>query len=194
MSSPASVGVDERLRLFLALRLPEAALDSVETWQRERLRGVRSVPREHLHVTLAFLGHRPVRQLEAILRALGEAAAAASPDMRLRPLRYRETRSVAMLVLADEGDRAGALAEDLRGRLERLGVHRREARPWLAHLTVARFRQPPRLRLEPPETGTFVPSDAAAFLSRLRPGGAQYEVLDAVALGTRWLGARVGGR
>jgi 2'-5' RNA ligase len=188
MTLPASVSGDERLRLFLALRLPEAALGAVTTWQHERLRGVRgvrAVPHEHLHVTLAFLGHRPAGELDGILGALREAAAAASPDVQLRPLRYRETRSVGMLVLGDEGDRAGALAEDLHGRLERLGVYRRETRPWLAHLTVARFRQPPRLRLEPPEMGTFVPSDAAAYLSRLRPGGAQYEVLDAVALGTR---------
>ena len=37
-------------------------------------------------------------------------------------------------------------------------------------------------RLEPP-LGTFVPSDAAAYLSRLHPGGARYEVLESVALG-----------
>ena len=29
-----------------------------------------------------------------------------------------------------------------------------------------------------PGTGTFVPSDAAAYLSRLHPTGAQYEVLE----------------
>jgi RNA 2',3'-cyclic 3'-phosphodiesterase len=185
MSSAASVAGGERLRLFLALRLPEPALDAVTAWQRDQLRSVRAVSREHLHVTLAFLGHRPASELGAVVRELREAAAAASPEMRLSPLRYRETRSVGMVVLADEDDRAGRLANDLRGRLERLGVYRREARPWLAHLTVARFRQPPRLRLEPPEMGTFVPSDAAAFLSRLQPGGARYEVLEAVALGIR---------
>ncbi len=167
------------------MRLPDTALDAVTAWQGERLRGARIVPRERLHVTLAFLGHRPADELGAIVEALRESAAAASPDVRLSPLRYRETRSVGMLVLADDGDRAGELAQDLHGRLERLGVYRREARPWSAHLTVARFRQRPRLRLQPPEMGTFVPSDAAAFLSRLQPDGAQYEVLDAFALGTR---------
>jgi 2'-5' RNA ligase len=183
MSSPASVGGDDRLRLFLALRLPEPVLDAVTAWQREQLRSVRTVPREHLHITLAFLGHRPAAELGGIVGALREAAAAASAELRLRPLRYRETRSVGMLVLADEDDRARQLADDLHERLERLGVYRREARPWLAHLTVARFRQPPRLQLEAPDMGTFVPSDAAAFLSRLQPGGARYEVLEAVALG-----------
>jgi 2'-5' RNA ligase len=88
-----------------------------------------------------------------------------------------------MLVLDDEAGRATAFAGELHGRLERLGVYTPERRPWLPHLTVARFRQPPRLRLEPPAMGTFVPSDAAAYLSRLRPSGAQYEVLESVALG-----------
>jgi 2'-5' RNA ligase len=105
-------------------------------------------PSDHLHVTLAFLGHRPVAELESILAALREAAAAAGP-IRLVPERYRETRSVGMLVLNDLGGQAARLAEDLQGRLEGLGVYDREARPWLAHLTVVRFRERPRLSRHP---------------------------------------------
>jgi 2'-5' RNA ligase len=180
---------DERLRLFLALRLPESVLDRLESWQHAQLRDVRVVARHHLHVTLAFLGHRPAAELEPILAELRGAAAAAGEDLRLSSDRYRETRSVGMLVLEDEDRRTSALAEDVQARLEALGVYRREARPWLPHLTVARFRARPRLRLEPPDLGTFVPSDAAAYLSRLRPSGAQYEVLDSVPLG-----AQLGGR
>ena len=173
---------DERLRLFLALRVPDDVLDEVERWQREHLRDVRAVRREHLHVTLAFLGHRPAGELEAIAGALREAAAGAG-EIRLAPARYRETRSVGMLVLQDDSGRAALLAADVETRLERLGVYRREARPWLPHLTVARWRERPRLRLEPPPVRTFVPSDAAAYLSRLHPDGARYEVLESVALG-----------
>ena len=182
MTSAASVGGDERLRLFLALRLPDDVLDGVERWQRERLVGVRVVPREHMHVTLEFLGHRPTAELESIVGVLRDAAARAG-EIRLTPVRYRETRSVGMLVLEDDGDRATLLAGDVQERLERLGVYRREGRPWLPHLTVARWRERPRLRLEPPPVRTFVPSDAAAYLSRLHPGGARYEVLESVALG-----------
>jgi 2'-5' RNA ligase len=182
MTSPASVSGDERLRLFLALRLPDDVLDEVERWQHEHLRDVRAVPREHLHVTLAFLGHRPAGELEPVVGALRGAAAEAG-EIRLDPVRYRETRSVGMLVLEDDGGRATLLAEDVQARLERLGVYRREGRRWLPHLTVARWRTRPRRRLEPPPVGTFVPSDAAAYLSRLHPDGARYEVLESVALG-----------
>jgi RNA 2',3'-cyclic 3'-phosphodiesterase len=182
MSPAASVSGDERLRLFLALRVPAAALDEIERWQREQLAGVRVVPREHLHVTLAFLGRRPMGELEAIVGALREAAADAE-GISLTPVRYRETRSVGMLVLEDEGGKAALLAADVQERLEQLGVYRREGRPWLPHLTVARWRERPRLRPERPSRRTFVPSDAAAYLSRLHPDGARYEVLESVALG-----------
>jgi 2'-5' RNA ligase len=182
MTQPASVSGHERLRLFLALRLPGDVLEEIERWAREQLPNVRVVPREHLHVTLAFLGHRPAGELAGIVGVLRDAAAEAG-EIRLTPVRYRETRSVGMLVLEDEGGRAALLAGDLQERLERLGVYRREGRPWLPHLTVARWRERPRLRPELPSVGTFVPSDAAAYLSQLRPGGAVYEVMESVALG-----------
>ncbi|HZD88002.1 MAG TPA: RNA 2',3'-cyclic phosphodiesterase [Gaiellaceae bacterium] len=184
MNSGASVGGDERLRLFLALRLPRRTIDAIERWQRVSLRDVRVVPRAQLHVTLAFLGTRPAADLDPVLDALRQAAATAG-DVRLTPTRYRETRSVGMLLLDDGDGAAGALADDLQRRLESLGVYRRERRIWLPHLTVARFRERPHLQPEPPPARTFVPSDAAAYLSRLRPGGAEYHVLESVALGER---------
>jgi RNA 2',3'-cyclic 3'-phosphodiesterase len=177
----ASVGGDERIRLFCALRLPEGVLDTIERWQ-VQLSGGRTVGRQNLHVTLAFLGHRPVRELPAVCVELHAAATAAGPIV-LEPARYRETRSVGMIELRDEEGRAASLARDLHGRLERLGVYRSEARKWLPHLTVLRFRQRPRLAPELPATGPFVPSDAAAFLSRLSPFGAQYEVLESFVIG-----------
>lgn len=183
MTAAGSVTADERLRLFLGLRLPADIVDAIVAWQAEHLRGVRVVPREHLHITLAFLGHRPAAELDGIVAALRGAAAESHGALRLAPVRYRETRAVSMLVLDDLDGGATALADDLQGRLEALGVYRREGRPWLPHVTVARFRERPRLRLEPPAMGTFVPSDAAAYLSRLHPAGARYEVLESVALG-----------
>ena len=181
MTSAASVGGDDRLRLFCGLPLPDRTLDALEPWQEQHLRE-RIVPRENLHVTLAFLGSRPAADLEPIANALREATARARRPV-LRAVRYRETRSVGMLVLDDEDGRATRLAGDLHGRLESLGVYRPEARAWLPHLTVVRFRERPRLRPPVPELGAFSPSDAAVYHSALRPGGAQYTVLESVALG-----------
>jgi RNA 2',3'-cyclic 3'-phosphodiesterase len=179
---PASVEGCDRARLFCALRLPEKALDALSGWQAEHIRKGRAVVRDHLHLTLAFLGHRPVAELEPIAAALQAAAAAAAP-IRLLPERYRETRSVGMLVLKEEEGAATALAEDLHERLERIGVYEREQRGWLPHVTVVRFRERPRLSPPLPDLGEFSPSDAAVYHSVLRSTGAQYVVVESFALG-----------
>ena len=171
---------DERLRLFLALRLPDDTVDELTAWQERELRG-RVVAPGNLHVTLAFLGSRPVEELPAILEVLARAAAAAEPAS-LAATGYRETRSVGMLTLADATGAATRLAGRLHADLAELGVYRPEARPWLPHVTVLRFRERPRLRPEAPALG-WVSSDAAAFLSRLHPTGARYEVLNSFRLG-----------
>lgn len=175
------------MRLFCALRLPPATVERLVAWQRQAFADVpeaRVVPQDNLHVTLAFLGHRPRAELPRIVGALREAAGrAARPRLSVRG--YRETRSVGMLTFDDENGRAAALAEDLHARLEALGVYERERRRWLPHVTVLRFRRPPRLRPVLPELEPFAPSDAAAYLSRLRPGGARYEVLESVGVGGR---------
>jgi 2'-5' RNA ligase len=175
------VAGDERLRLFCALRLPDDVVERLVPWQREHLRGGRVVPSGNLHVTLAFLGGRPARELPAIVAALG-AAAVGARGIRLSVRGYRETRSVGMLALGDEANRARALAERLFDELEAVRAYRRERRPWLPHVTVLRFRDPPRLDPPLPELGEVCPSDAAVYSSVLRSDGARYEVLEAVPL------------
>jgi 2'-5' RNA ligase len=156
-------------------------LDTLVEWEAKHVRRARAVPRANLHITLAFLGWTDRDRLDEIVADLRAAAAAAAP-IRLEPVRYRETRSVGMIVLSDAGGAAGALARDLHGRLEALGVYEPEQREWLPHLTVARFRERPRLRPPLPQTGPIVPSEAAAYLSVLRPSGAEYVVLESVEL------------
>jgi 2'-5' RNA ligase len=182
VKAAGSVGAHGSLRLFCALRLPEDVLDAVSAWQSEHLRSGRPVARENVHVTLAFLGHRPSTELPAIVDATRAAAVDARP-IRFQSVRYRETRSVGMLVLRDEAGAATAVADDLHARLEALDVYRRERRAWLPHLTVVRFRERPRLAPPLPQLGPFSPSDAAVYLSRLRSSGAQYEVVQSFALG-----------
>lgn len=182
MSSPASVGGRERPRLFLGFPLPADAVERLAAWQRRELSGGRIVPPENLHVTLAFLGARPAEELPAIGEALRESSRDVDRPV-LTVTRYRETRSVGMLVAADEDRRAAALAGELGARLERLGVYRPEKRPWLPHVTVLRFRDRPRLDPPVPDLGPVRLSGAAVYHSVLRPTGAQYEVLESVRLG-----------
>lgn len=176
------MGGNEQLRLFCALRLPSEAVAELASWQLTTLRDGRTVPPENLHVTLAFLGSRPAGDVGTVVAAL-ESAALGSGGIAFRVRAYRETRSAGMLELDDEEHRARELAERLHERLESRGLYRREARPWRPHLTVLRFRERPRLAPPLPDLGEIAPSDAAVFISRLRSGGAHYDVLEAVALG-----------
>jgi RNA 2',3'-cyclic 3'-phosphodiesterase len=184
MTSSGSVGPNERLRLFLGFRLPESVAEAVSRWQRDELPGhaVRPVSRENLHVTIAFLGSRPADEVGSIADALRAAAEVAAPPV-LTPQRYRETRSVGMLVFDDDDERATRIAEDAHRRLAELGVYEPERRSWLPHLTVVRFRERPRLGPSIPDLGPVTMSDAAVYMSRLRPTGAQYEVVESVPLG-----------
>jgi RNA 2',3'-cyclic 3'-phosphodiesterase len=175
----ATVEDDAPLRLFLALELPESVGRALVEWGRRELPGTRRIG--ELHVTLAFLGAQPRTHLQPILAVLREEAGR-THSFELEPVRYRETRSVAMLVLADPSGRATGLADRLQQRLEALGVYEREQRPWLPHVTVARFRERPRLAPHLPEIARFAPSGAAAFLSRLRATGARYEVVESCSL------------
>jgi RNA 2',3'-cyclic 3'-phosphodiesterase len=180
MTSPGTVGGDERIRLFLALEVPDEVASELRRWGRAELTGGRAL--ESLHVTLAFLGGRPRSALEQILGVLRREAASTDP-FALEPVRYRETRSVGMLVLGDPSGRATSLAERVQRGLEALGLYEPEKRPWLPHVTVLRFLERPRLTPALPDIGAFTPSGAAAFLSRLHPSGARYEVLESCSLG-----------
>lgn len=185
MSLPGTVEGSERIRLFLALELPDDTVDALVGWGEEHLsRGRRLAS---FHITLAFLGRRPESELGPIVDVLRREAAE-TESFLLEPVRYRETRTVGMLVLADPSGRAAALAERVQLGLERLGVYERERRAWLPHVTVLRFRERPRLRPPLPELEPFAPSGAAALLSRLHPSGARYETLESCVLGEKLTG------
>jgi 2'-5' RNA ligase len=173
---------DERIRLFCALQLPGEVREGLAGWAAERLHDGRRIRADDLHVTLAFLGSQPSEHVPAIVDELRAAAAAAAP-VELRPVRYRETRSVGMIVLDDLSGNAGALAADLGGRLERLGVYRREQRPWLAHVTVVRFRRPAGARPEVTNMRSIHVVRSALYRSILAPGGARYDALETAPLG-----------
>jgi 2'-5' RNA ligase len=176
MTRPARVAGDDNVRLFCGLRVPDEAADAIAVWQ-AGLAGGRIVPRENLHVTLAFLGRQPRSRIDEVVDVLRRRAAETEPPVFALE-RYRETQSVGMLVFSrDDGAERLALGlqRDLLGRAER--------DTWLPHVTVLRFRERPRLRPELPDLEPIVTSEAAAYLSVLRPTGAEYVVLESMPLG-----------
>jgi 2'-5' RNA ligase len=182
---PASVEGHERLRLFVGFPVPDAAAGELAAWAANLdAPDARRVRPEDLHFTIAFLGHRPRADADRIAEILDECGPrAVRPEFVVR--RYRETPRVGMLAykersVAQHGEEH---AYEVQRRLEEEGFYVRERRPWLPHVTVLRFRTPPRLRplLLPSEPVT--PSETAAYLSLLGSGGAQYEIIHRVQLG-----------
>jgi 2'-5' RNA ligase len=180
------VAGDGRIRLFCALQLPDDASGRLAEWQAAELSGTdaRLVPRGNLHITLAFLGSRPPGEVEPIVAELRSAAAGSAP-FELRPLRYRETKKVGMIVLDDPSGAATAFAEDVQARLERLGVYRRERRRWLPHVTVSRFRSAGGLSPTVANTCSIHVVRSALYRSTLGAGEPRYDALETAALGGR---------
>lgn len=182
-----------RLRLFLALDLPGAHRERAgEVAEDLRARGwdARWVPPGNHHVTLRFLGATD----GATLPALRDAVAAAvrghpAPVLVLRGLGAFPSPRRARVLWAGVHDPSGnlpGLAGALERALEPLGWAP-EARPFAAHLTLARLRVP--RSVEPLPADPFrglesVPvSEVVLYRSKLHPSGARYERVDGFPLG-----------
>jgi 2'-5' RNA ligase len=180
----------ERARLFVALELPAAVRSTLSDWARdhagEKAR-VRLVDPESLHVTLCFLGSRPVEEVDGIAAAcavvseLPAAALTLGEALWLPPRRPR----VLAVELADEHGRLAA-AQSARSRvLHNGGFYEPETRPFLAHVTVGRAQRegrPRRSELPAPEPLRFAGDTVTLYRSRLGAGPARYQALASVSL------------
>jgi|AntDryMetagUQ889_1029465.scaffolds.fasta_scaffold06178_2 2'-5' RNA ligase len=135
-----------RARLFLALEPGEAARSALATWRDEVLGGrseLRLLPPESLHVTLVFLGGRAEAEIPAIARAgLSALTGLAAPVLCARGVVGVPRRRPRLLALDldDREGRARDVAATVAGALAAAGMHEPEARPFWAHLTLARVR------------------------------------------------------
>jgi RNA 2',3'-cyclic 3'-phosphodiesterase len=160
-------------RLFVAAELPAevrarlAAAAPGPPW--------RPVGEAALHVTLVFLGARPDEHAEAagaVLDAVaGPTLEAELGEGLLLPPRRPRVCAVRVVSPGLDGLRA-RLAEGLVAR----GLHEREPRPFLGHVTLARARG--RVPREAPAaSGRFTIASVAVFESRPGSGGARYVAL-----------------
>lgn len=182
---------DRRARLFVALELPDPVRDVLTRWLArlppENLRAVRPVARESLHVTLCFLGGRGEDEIPAIAAACGVVAPKPAARLTVAGGTWLPRRRPRVLAvgLDDPEHRLAQVQGELSSALAAGGWYEPEKRPYLAHVTVARLREPIGSRppeLPEPAHVEFIGSRVVLYRSRLLRGGARYEALTAVDL------------
>lgn len=186
-------------RLFVAVDPPAAVRDALAAWARDATAGLtlraartaggalRLLDPEALHLTICFLGSRPVEEIEATGVALSACAAHVGELSVGAPLWLPPRRPRALAV--EVHDRGGELERLHRaiGRaiFEATGWER-ERRAFKAHITVARLRagaaadrrsagHEPDLPATPPLR--FTPESIGLYRSWLSPAGASYEMI-----------------
>lgn len=190
MSESRAGGREPRARLFVALELPAEVRTRLAAGAASSARGdpaLRAVAADALHLTLCFLGSRPVTEIEPIGAALARCAGPA-PTLRLGEVIWlpaRRPRVLAVAILDPDGS-AGDLQRRVAARLAAGGWHRPERRAFRPHVTVARVRrgERPRQAAPPvPDPAGFRCDAVTLFRSHLGGGPARYEALARVPLG-----------
>jgi 2'-5' RNA ligase len=197
---------DPTARLFVALDLPADVSQELAEWGTAAavdLRGagghgrgaLRLLDAERMHVTLCFLGSRPVAEIDALAATIPGCAGHASELSLGAPvwLPTRRPRALAVEIHNADGELV-RLHDELQQALARAGRWEPERKRFRAHVTVARVRgggrrarsSPGERRGErsttwpqPPPTPrtTFFAESLTLYRSFLAPGGATYEPL-----------------
>jgi 2'-5' RNA ligase len=183
--------VDESARLFVALELPADVVSELVSWRSRALAavdGLRLLEPSSLHVTLCFLGSLSLATAgdvgEACARAASgrsEASGLSLSDIVWLP---RRRPRVAAVRVDDSSGALASLQAAVAGALLDGGWYAPDARPFLAHVTVARAGGAAR-----PQVPSSVPGPLAVpfagtsvTLFRSHPGS-RYEPLRSVPLG-----------
>jgi RNA 2',3'-cyclic 3'-phosphodiesterase len=196
-------------RLFVAIDPPAPIRHELAAWARLAVAGLRGgerpddAPRvrllepETMHLTLCFLGSRPVEELAAVVAAV-ESLPASRAELALGAplwLPPRRPRTLALTV-HDRGGELARLHEAVAEAVASAIDWRPERRRFRAHVTVARLgrersrgrrsssaRRSPAERVLPPTPQlSFTAREVVLYRSWLSPGGASYEALTAAAL------------
>jgi RNA 2',3'-cyclic 3'-phosphodiesterase len=185
-----------RARLFVALDLPRGLRDGIVAWGKRELRdpALRVVPPESLHITLAFLGYLPEKEIER----LGEIVAgleSPAPTIALGdPVAKPSLRRARVFALPAESTGTVALQAELEEKLVAKRLYRPEKRAFWPHVTIARVKPETRGSKRPMRVSTppgaltkalSQPAGAirtALYRSELNPQGARYVPLAQVEL------------
>jgi RNA 2',3'-cyclic 3'-phosphodiesterase len=185
-----------RARLFVALDLPEALRAGIVAWGGRELSdpALRVVPGESLHITLAFLGYMPEKEIGR-LGEIVEGLESPAPAVELGgPVAKPSPGRPRLFALPADSPGTVKLQAELQRGLVAARLYEPEKRPFWPHVTVARVRsegrgarQPRRVEKAP---GALPPDlmqrtscvRVTLYLSEIQPQGARYIPLAQVEL------------
>jgi RNA 2',3'-cyclic 3'-phosphodiesterase len=185
-----------RARLFVGLDLPDAVRDELGVWGRDALAdpALRPVRAENFHLTLAFLGYRPEKEIELVAAAVEESVGPAPLVELLDPVARPPRGKPRLFALPVLSPGAETLQAVLQERLVAERLYEPEKRPFWPHLTLARVRpegrgsrRPMRVENAPgplPATLSqpFYGVRMTLYRSELQPQGARYVPLAQIEL------------
>ncbi|MBU2013331.1 MAG: RNA 2',3'-cyclic phosphodiesterase [Gammaproteobacteria bacterium] len=163
---------EETLRLFFALPCPPEQAAAICAWRDDQALDGRAVPRDNLHLTLAFLGAQPKDHLDALL----QMAATVQTDSFSLTLDRLTTIGKGFICLQPSNTNPALLqlVEALSERLAALGVVL-DCRPFLPHLTLSRqARSRPQ---QPAPDFTWHVDRFVLYRSRNTEDGVRYDEL-----------------
>ena len=176
-------------RMFAALDLPAPVRDALGAFGRAAAGddfALRAVHDDALHVTLAFLGHRPLDDIDPAREAV-RGVAAPVPDLALGDALWLAPRRPHVLTV-EVADRTGALIalqERVAAALADAVGFEPDRRRFRPHVTVARVRhgaRPRRRGLPDTPEASFAGEALTLYRSYLGGGPARYEALERVGL------------
>jgi 2'-5' RNA ligase len=185
-----------RARLFVALDLPEDVRTRIVGWQESELTddALRVVGPSNLHITLAFLGYLPEKEIAAVAGVVNRISRAAPQIEFVREPARKPKGRPRIFALEAVSEEAIALQADLESELAQQHLYKPEKRPFWPHVTIARVRperrgskRPARVRRAPERLPDvllqpFFAVGVTLYRSVLRPQGAEYAPLAQVEL------------
>ena len=185
-----------RHRIFIAINLPEDVKSGLKKYQEILPQPpIRWVRPGNLHITLAFLGYLPEKDLPDILEKTKEVGQAHSPFLiKLNKICYGPPQKMPPRMVWAEGEKSEELTiiqNDLGKRLVNPDVSfEMERRTFRPHITLGRIRQWEFRRIEPEERPEinedislgFEVNSIEVMESRLKRRGPEYTALESVSL------------
>jgi len=185
-----------RARLFVALDIPETLREGIVDWGHRELRdpALRVVPPESLHITLAFLGYMPEKEIGRLEGIVGSLEVRA-PSIELRdPVAKPSPRRARLFALPAVSPGAIELQAELQETLVAQRLYEPEKRSFWPHVTVARVKSEGRGSKQPARVSAAPEGLPKALLqpvrcvrvrlyrSELKPSGAEYVPLAQIKL------------